>query len=325
MRERRYLWAASTVALLSTLGGASALFGACSPNNNYVTDAAGSDVIVCDPTSKDPAGCACDPTTVQQVDCYDGPPGTSGKGICQSGIRKCTPQGSWTECIGEVTPQPEVCNLADDDCNGIADDLFNDAAVLAVCNSPACTGLNADASIKCWGPDPGICGAGTPTCVTGTKSGIEGCVEFIHTGAAEVCNGIDDDCNGIIDDGLDQGGACDMDDGSVWPADANPFAEAGADAGGGITKIFGECLHGSLTCVDTNCDERVCHDAGNQCFPSQPGTETCNGKDDDCNNVVDDHACATNYYKFCCHSGSYYGCLPSYYTQYGYTCVDAGP
>jgi hypothetical protein len=318
--QRGHFLAGSTVVFLVGVGATAGLFNACSPNAS--AGDSGADAVVCDPKSNDPTGCPCDPNSQHQVDCYSGPPGTSGKGICQPGVRKCTPQGTWSACTGEITPQPELCNLADDDCDGLVDDLFNDAAVLANCNSPACSPSFEDAAITCWGPDPGICGAGTKTCAPGPKGGTPtGCNEFIHTPAAEICNGIDDDCNGSVDDGLDQEGPCDLDDGSVWPADANPFD-------GAVKQVLGDCLHGNLTCVSTNCDDHQCKDAGDQCFPSAPGTEKCDGKDNDCNGVIDDHACAANVsygYTLCCHSGAYYTCGNSNYPSYGYQCVDAGP
>jgi hypothetical protein len=325
MARRQYVLTGSTVGFLVALGIGAAFDGACSPTNNNVTDA-GSDAPVCDPDSGDPAGCPCDPTSYKPTDCYTGPVGTNGKGFCQTGTRSCTKEGTFTACEGEITPQPEVCNLADDDCDGIIDDLpeIADAAVLGYCTSPACaSGGFADAAITCWGPDPGVCGAGTKTCAPGPTGGTPtGCNEFVHTPVAEVCNGLDDDCNGRIDDGLDQEGPCDLDDGSLWPADANPFADGG-DAGL-ITQVLGECLHGQMACVDTNCTEHGCADAGDQCFPAQPTTEVCDGKDNDCNGQTDEHSCAGQYYTCCCSSGTYHGCLPCYYDQYGYTCYDAG-
>src|SRR5450432_3301263 len=86
------------------------------------------------------ANCPCDPTKSLATDCYTGPLGTSSKGICKVGKRSCTPDGVLTECIGEVTPQPEVCNYQDDDCNGLFDDVpgIADAGVIARCDSPAC-------------------------------------------------------------------------------------------------------------------------------------------------------------------------------------------
>jgi hypothetical protein len=316
MLDRRHVLAGSTVLVLSVLGLGSAVWSACSPSNPNPVDS-GADAPVCNPDSGDPAGCACDPNTYKTSDCYTGPPGTSSKGICQTGKRSCTAQGTFTSCVGEVTPQPETCNYTDDDCNGLIDDLFADAAVLATCNSPACSPSFVDAAITCWGPDPGICGAGTLACKGTPKGGQPtGCDEFIHTPAQEICNGIDDDCNGTIDDGLDQEGPCTLDDGSLWPADANPFD------GGKPTQVLGQCLNGNLTCVNSNCDEHGCKDAGDQCMPSQPKSETCNGKDDDCNGLVDDHACASNPfgYYYCCSYNNYGYCEPNT-IGFPYTCV----
>ena len=330
MLQQRHVLAGSTVVFLSLLGVGSAVFNACSPTNPPVDS--GIDAPVCNPDSGDPAGCPCDPNAFKPSDCYTGPPGTSSKGICQTGTRKCTANGTFTACVGEIVPQPETCNYTDDDCNGIVDDLFTDAAVLATCNSPACSPSFVDASITCWGPDPGICGAGTLACKGTPKGGQPtGCDEFIHTPAAEICNGIDDDCNGTIDDGLDQEGPCDVDDGSTWPDDANPF-EAGKD-GGKLQQILGECAKGQLGCVNSNCDQHGCKDAGDQCFPSQPqSTDTCNGKDDNCNGQVDEKSCVQfSGQTYCCSyqsGGNYYGfCTSFYYGDGGggsfYTCRNA--
>ena len=303
----RRLLAFSTLVGLVMLGGGVALDSACSPSADTDAGDAGP---TCDPDSGDPAGCPCDPNSVKTADCYTGPLGTSGKGICKTGKRTCNPDGKYTACEGEVTPQPETCNYTDDDCNGLIDDLpdIADAAVIARCNSPACDNAGfADAAITCWGPDPGICGAGVKACA-GTPNGGEptGCNEFIHGGVPEVCNGVDDDCNGSIDDGLDNEGACDVPNQTQWAPDANPFD------GGQPTKVLGECVHGQLHCVD----------GGEKCFPSQPGLEVqqygagCDGLDNDCNGVIDDHACSDSFSlqyseTYCCYDGTfdYYECV----------------
>src|ERR1022692_557924 len=119
MRSR--IIAFSTVGVLVTIGSAGGLIGACSPSagqNDASVDAA-----VCNPDSSDTAGCACDPTTYKTSDCYTGPAGTNGKGICQTGKRSCNPDGTFSGCVGEVTPKPEICNYTDDDCDGIIDDV----------------------------------------------------------------------------------------------------------------------------------------------------------------------------------------------------------
>ena len=54
-------------------------------------------------------------------DCYSGPPGTAGKGICKAGKQTCS-DGVWGACQGEVVPQAEVCGDGlDNDCDGAAD------------------------------------------------------------------------------------------------------------------------------------------------------------------------------------------------------------
>jgi hypothetical protein len=72
--------------------------------------------------------------------------------------------------------------------------------------------------------------------------------------AAETCNGVDDDCDTTIDEGNPGGGGvCGSDVGICSP--------------GTLT-----CTAGALSCVGQ----------------TLPGTETCNGQDDDCDGVVDD-------------------------------------
>jgi hypothetical protein len=316
----------ATLTVLVLVGGGVALDSACSPSAPVDTNDGGP---VCDPDSGDPAGCSCDPGTVKTATCYTGPAGTESKGICKTGTRSCTSNGTYTACVGEVLPQPETCNYADDDCNGIIDDLpeIADASAIAYCTSPSCAPDFADAAITCWGPDPGICGAGTLACKGGPGGGTPtGCNEFVHTPTQEICNGIDDDCNGEIDDNLNQDGPCDMPAQSLWPDGSDPF-EAGAD-GSLITRVYGECIHGNLTCVDTSCGDHGCADAGDQCFPSQPTVESCDGLDNDCNGVVDDHACGDSVDVefgdiYCCNDGfNDYFCTDQSETQF-YTCNKA--
>jgi hypothetical protein len=56
--------------------------------------------------------------------CYDGAEGTLGKGACHEGVQVCT-GGDFGECNGQVVPQPELCNAADDDCDGRDDEDFD--------------------------------------------------------------------------------------------------------------------------------------------------------------------------------------------------------
>jgi hypothetical protein len=222
------------------------------------------------------ANCPCDPTKWVIPDCYTGPLGTSANAPCKAGKRTCNPDTHLTStCIGEVTPVPETCDLQDNDCNGVVDDVpaIVEAGTIATCSSPACDQGYADAGIQCFAADLGICGAGKLVCGAGGKVT---CASFIHVGVPEVCNGIDDDCNGAIDDGIDNLGAC--------TADAS-----------------GQCANSQL----------ACDDGGMVCPPSAPSVETCDGIDNDCNGAVDDHACAGQKTAvYCCqnNSNSTYAC-----------------
>lgn len=55
--------------------------------------------------------------------CYSGPTATQGVGTCIAGVETCS-AGTWSSCVGEVTPITEICSngTLDDDCDGEYDD-----------------------------------------------------------------------------------------------------------------------------------------------------------------------------------------------------------
>lgn len=53
--------------------------------------------------------------------CYTGPLGTQGVGICKTGTHVCE-NGTYSVCIGEVTPQEDVCDGLDNNCDGSIDE-----------------------------------------------------------------------------------------------------------------------------------------------------------------------------------------------------------
>src|SRR6266545_3454070 len=104
----------------------------------------------------------------------------NGVGACRrGGLLACNANGSGTFCDAPtVTPQPEVCNGIDDNCNGMIDE----------------------------GTLPGVgekCGNGLGTGQSGTYICMAGKLVCNATGMPqpEVCNGIDDNCDGVIDNG----------------------------------------------------------------------------------------------------------------------------
>ncbi len=134
--------------------------------------------------------------------CYDGPPGTSGKGICMPGLQTCSALGTWpVTCDGEVLPGTETGNCSDgldNDCNGFVD-----------CLDPACSSGTEccvpGASRTCYdGPagtaGVGICMAGQQICSAQGLWPVACAGEVLPgTEAGNCSDGLDNDCNGTVD------------------------------------------------------------------------------------------------------------------------------
>jgi hypothetical protein len=118
--------------------------------------------------------CACTPGQMQP--CYQGPPGTEGVGTCKGGAQTCNAAGtSWGPCVGQVLPQPEMCNSTQDlNCDGVIGDAPDiDGDGWTACNGDCC-----EIPSQCKGLNPAL----------------------VNPGAFEIPgNGVDDNCDGIID------------------------------------------------------------------------------------------------------------------------------
>lgn len=139
-------------------------------------------------------------TPGETVECYEGPSGTAGVGICKAGYKECVEDGTdWSECRDQVLPKAEICgDNIDQDCDGqdatpenvvdIDGDGYN------YCNGDCC-----ETGWDCPAKDPAR----------------------VNPGSFEVPgNGIDDNCDGHIDE---QASYCDS---GLAPDSTNPMEMA---------------------------------------------------------------------------------------------------
>ena len=163
-------------------------------------------------------------------ECYTGPSGTKGVGVCTAGTETCT-AGSWPgTCRGAVGPVPEQCNGKDDDCDGLVDN--------------ATTGKQGPVERPCYTGSAGTkgvgeCRSGIETCTAGKWPGI--CVGEVRP-VPERCNGKDDDCDGKVNLGdFGSGASC-----------------TALGAKGECARSYWTCSSGKAVCVPSQPKAPVC-------------------------------------------------------------------
>ncbi len=164
----------------------------------------------------------------------------------------------------------EVCNGADDDCDGLVDEGYT-----LYCDWDG-TGSMPTPSL-CTDPGESICDGLDNNCDGLVDEGLlNACGECGPT-PTEICDGLDNDCDGAIDEG-------DVCAGCIPSAEICDGLDNDCDGSidEGLTRVcgtdVGECTPGTQTCT-----------AGTwgACTGTGPTTETCNGLDDDCDGVTD--------------------------------------
>jgi hypothetical protein len=232
----------------------------------------------------------CDPLTIECVSPDPGKtPGTCKCGACAQDYFDLEPKNGSCEyyCV-KTANDDAVCNNKDDDCDGEKDedvDLCKSPDNCGKCGgkcvvvhgtpecehtgtSTTCDTSNTQCKIKsCTCTGPGNCFFDLD------KSYATGC-EYqcdLTNGGVEICgDGLDNDCDGKLDEADDLS----QDTNIGAPCSGDPDGECATAAHAG-TK---QCIGHKVVCVGPN----VIH--------QDEKPELCNGKDDDCDGVIDDNA-----------------------------------
>ena len=268
--------------------------GACEAAGTFVCTANGSGT-ECNAAPGAPAAETCNGIDDNCDGTVDDNPADAGA-ACQAGQGECLVDGNVACVNGALAcnavagdPQAESCNGLDDDCNGAVDDNPTDAG--------------------------GACSSGLGACQVGGNilcvNGALDCNAVPGDPQAEACNGVDDDCDGVVDNNpADAGGACSAGVGACQ-AGGNFVCVAGALA---CNAVAGDPQAELCNNVDDDCDGDVDNnltDTGDVCaagvgecqadgaiqcvngalecdaVPNPAADELCNGRDDDCDGVVD--------------------------------------
>jgi len=207
----------------------------------------------------------------------------------------------------------EVCNGVDDNCNGVADEE----------GAAGCKVYHQDADGDGWGVSfPSKCLCAPTGAFKSDKTGdCDDGNALVSPGMTEACNLVDDDCDFQVDEAGSAGCVSYYLDG-----DGDGYGAEGLSSclckpkGGYTTKIAGDCNDGDKTvhpgaeevcnAKDDDCDGLsdkfpgkpcvaasptglcwgmiMCWGGGFKCTAEDPGSETCDGYDNDCNGSVDD-------------------------------------
>ena len=180
--------------------------------------------------------------------CYTGAAGTEGVGRCKAGKQLCE-NGFWSSCQGEVVPSgQEICF------NGMDDNCNGKSDEEDGC-APCQEGMQQSCYTGPAGTEGrGRCRNGSQRC---TNQAWGACQEEILP-AQEDCNGQDDDCDGSID---------------------NNLPEKLCDRGIGV------CAQGKAACQNGQWQPCTTADYGPD---YQDQEDRCDGKDNDCDGVIDE-------------------------------------
>ena len=214
--------------------------------------------------------------------------GLNNLGQCKYGVMVCQLNGNYGECIGAKLPEAELCNGLDDDCDDVVLFLESD--------------MDGDGFRICEGD-------------------CNDAVDTVNPGWVEVCNGVDDDCDESIDEDYfvnapcNGEGACGL--GTIECASLSNVicsTEPNGSADESVLELCSDSLDNDCDgSVDEDCTckfvpgvesfvkcgvsnvgvclfgKQICQPDGNlgDCEGAKlPEAEKCDGKDNDCDDVL---------------------------------------
>lgn len=205
---------------------------------------------------------ACDGELQSDEGTVDGPFDADGDGFFDADNRDCV--ATWPadrlDCDdGNAAIHPDAnddnCDGVDDDCDGIVD------------GGATPSNWYADADSDTFGdPNAAISACDQPDGTVADATDCNDADDAVHPGTTDLCNERDDDCDGDIDED---------DAGSTW------YADADADTYGDINAPINACRQPA----DAVADASDCNDLDADIHPM--AEETCDGVDEDCDDVVD--------------------------------------
>ncbi|MBU1509946.1 putative metal-binding motif-containing protein, partial [Myxococcota bacterium] len=244
------------------------------------------------------------------------PPADVQAGVCAGAVKVCGQDagGAWDwrepdyASIAGHEAAEVTCDGLDNDCDTVVDEGFTLGA-------------------QCGTTDVGPCEYGTTVC-TADGLGTE-CAGNVEP-APETCDGLDNDCDTVIDNGVTTDFYPDLDGDTYGDASAAPVAACAAPAD--HVADHSDCNDGDSAInpgapehcdgIDNNCDTAVdegftlgaqcgttdvgpceygttvctADGLGTECAGNvEPGFETCDGLDNDCDTVID-NGVTTDYY-----------------------------
>ena len=230
-----------------------------------------------------------------------------------TGVEQCV--AGVVECVGSVGPSTEVCNMTDDDCDSDTDEGFlsGDINNCGMCGN-VCSFANGFAECQSSSCELVACEDGFWDANMDPSDGCEYRCDF---SGAEACNGVDDDCDAVTDEdltppsnfcnpnGVCAGGTVICNPAVGWECDLPSTYESvetlcdglDNDCDGQADEPFlamglgTSCSNGTGSCLRSGtivCTVDRMGVACNAPAAGTPGTEICDGLDNDCDGLMDE-------------------------------------